>query len=75
MTTRGPSTLSQWYDQRPQRERIVLLVCAVVVLIFLLNLLVLQPFSAQRKAARREITDLKVSLAKLNAQETVIGSR
>lgn len=75
MTARGPSTLSQWYDQRPQRERIILLVCAVVVLIFLLNLLVLQPFSAQRKVARREITDLKVSLAKLNAQETVIRSR
>ena len=26
MTTKSSSTLSQWYDQRPQRERIVLLV-------------------------------------------------
>ena len=75
MTAKGSSTLFQWYDQRPRRERIVLLVCAVVVLIFLLNLLVFQPFTEQRKAARREITDLKVSLAELNAQEIVINFR
>ena len=37
MTTKVSSTLSQWYDQRPQRERLVLLVCAVVILILLLR--------------------------------------
>ncbi|MCD6581134.1 MAG: type II secretion system protein M [Desulfuromusa sp.] len=75
MTTKVSSTWSQWYDQRPQRERVVLLVCAVVVLIFLLNLLVLQPFSDRRTVARNNVTDLKASLAELNAQETVIRAR
>lgn len=75
MTTKVSSTLSQWYDQRPQRERVVLLVCAVVILILLLNFLVLQPFAAQREVARNKITDLKASLVEFNAQETAIKAR
>lgn len=75
MTTKSSSTWSQWYDQRPQRERVVLLVCAVVVLILLLNFLVLQPFSAQREAARSEVTDLKASLVEFYAQDAAIKAR
>lgn len=75
MTIRASSTLSQWFDQRPQRERVVLLVCAVVVLIFMSNFLVLQSFSAQREVARNEVIDLKTSMAEFNAQATVIKAR
>ncbi|MEA3362032.1 MAG: type II secretion system protein GspM [Thermodesulfobacteriota bacterium] len=75
MTTKVSSMLFQWYDQRPQRERVVLLVCAVVVLIFLVNFLALQPFFEQRVAAQKEVVELKASLAELNAQEAAIKSR
>ncbi|MDX2493509.1 MAG: type II secretion system protein GspM [Desulfuromusa sp.] len=72
MTTKTSSPLSQWYDQRPQRERVILLVCAVIVLLFLVNLLVLQTFSKQRVAARSEGEKLKTSVAELKGQEAII---
>jgi MSHA biogenesis protein MshJ len=64
-----------WFNQRPQRERIVLLVCVVVVLLFLMNLLVLQPFSKQRVSAQREMAELKTSLAELNNRELEVQGR
>ncbi|MFK5926758.1 MAG: type II secretion system protein GspM [Desulfuromusa sp.] len=75
MTTKTSSSLLQWYDQRPQRERIVLLVCVVVVLLFLVNFLVLQPFSKQRNAARRELTELNASVAELQNRELQVKIR
>ncbi len=75
MTIKTSSTLSQWYDQRPQRERIVLLICVVVVLLFLMNLLVLQSFSKQRNAARRELTELNASVAELQNRELQVQGR
>ncbi|MDX2481832.1 MAG: type II secretion system protein GspM [Desulfuromusa sp.] len=75
MTTKTSSTLSQWYDQRPQRERVILLVCAVIILLFLVNLLMLQPFAKQRDVARSEGAKLKVSVAELKAQEAMIEAR
>lgn len=75
MITKDSPSLLQWYDQRPQRERIVLLVCAVVVLLFLVNLLVLQPFFKQRSVARNEVTELSQSLTELQNREAVIKAR
>ena len=75
MTTKTSFSLSQWYDQRPQRERIVLLICVVVVLLFLMNLLVLQSFSKQRNAARRELTELNASVAELQNRELQVQGR
>jgi len=65
----------QWYDQRPQRERVVLLICALFVLVFLMNFLVLQPFSKRRDLARSEMEELKVSVAELKGQEALIRAR
>ncbi len=75
MTGRFSPGLLQWYDQRPQRERIVLMVCVVIVLVFLVNLLVLQPLSAQQDATRREMTELKISMAELKNREIVVKAR
>lgn len=75
MKTKISFSLSQWYDQRPQRERIVLIICVVVVLLFLMNLLVLQSFSKQRNVAQREMTELKTSIAELQNQELEIKGR
>ena len=75
MTVKSSPTISMWFNQRPQRERIVLLVCVVVVLLFLMNLLVLQPFSKQRTSAQREMAELKTSLAELNNRELEVQGR
>lgn len=75
MTTRGSFTLSQWYDQRPLRERVILVICVAVVLVFLTNLLVFQPLSRQRERARGEVAKLNVSVAELKAQEAMIEAR
>ncbi|MCF6266319.1 MAG: type II secretion system protein GspM [Desulfuromusa sp.] len=74
MTTKAES-LSQWYDQRSQRERIVLLICIVIVLLFLVNLFVLQPYFKQCNAARSEVTELRQSVADLQNREAVIRAR
>lgn len=75
MTGKASSSLSQWFDQRPQRERIVLLVCIVIVFLFLVNLLVLQPFSRQRQVARSEVAEITQNLTALQNQEAVIKAR
>ena len=75
MTVKASPAISMWFNQRPQRERIVLLVCVVVVLLFLVNLLVLQPFSKQRVSAQREMAELKTSLAELNNRELAVQGR
>ncbi len=68
-------TLFQWYDSRPQRERVALLICAVVVILFLMNLLVLQPASKQRDSARTELRDLQTSVTELKGRELLIQAR
>ena len=72
---RSSKQLFDWYDERPKRERIVLLICAVVVLVFLLNLLVLEPYSQQRKHAQSEITQLQVDISGLAVRSAEIEVR
>ncbi|WP_321365649.1 type II secretion system protein GspM [uncultured Desulfuromusa sp.] len=75
MAVDSSSSLAQWFDQRPQRERIALLICSVAVLLFLFNFLVLQPFSKQRALTQSELTELKTSLADLKSRELEIQGR
>lgn len=75
MTSKAPFALSQWYDQRPQRERVALLICVVVVFLFLTNLLLLQPISKQRARAQGEVTELKTALVELKSRELEIQKR
>lgn len=75
MTSKTPFALSQWYDQRPQRERVALLICVVFLAVFLMNFLVFQPFSKQRVRAQNEITELKTALVKLKSREAEIQKR
>ena len=72
MTVRS---LSQWYDQRLQRERIILLVCVIIVLLFLANLFVLQPFVKQRNSAKKQVKILTLNLGELENQKTLIMMR
>ena len=68
-------SLFSWYDERPKRERIILLVCAVIVLVFLLNLLVLEPYSLQRKRAHSEVSQLQVDIADLMVRSAEVEVR
>ncbi|SDZ90385.1 MSHA biogenesis protein MshJ [Desulfuromusa kysingii] len=74
MTTQTSFSLLQWYDHRPQRERVALLVAAVVLLMFLFNLLILSPFSQQKEAAQRIQNKLTMDLAELkNRKGEILG--
>jgi MSHA biogenesis protein MshJ len=75
MRSKAPFALSQWYDQRPRRERIALLICVVVLFLFLANLLLLQPLSKRRVQAQSEVTELKMALVDLKSRELEIQKR
>lgn len=75
MRSKTPFALAQWYDQRPQRERIALLICVAMVFLFLMNFLVFQPLSKQRVRAQSEVTKLKTALVELNSRELEIQKR
>ncbi len=75
MTVNNNFSLARWYDQRPLRERILLLVCVVSVLLVLINYLLLQPFSRQLHHARSELTELKNKQVELQARLSVAAAR
>ena len=75
MSRKVISSLPQWYDKRPQRERIVLLICVIIVLIFLVNLLVLQPLFQQQKSSRSELRALQTSTVGLENRRMEINLR
>lgn len=64
-----------WYEQRPLRERIMLFVCALVVVFFLWNLMVLQPFDKHRKQLRNKGSQIQLQLSELDAREQVVEAR
>lgn len=72
---RSSKQLFDWYDDRPKRERIALLICAVIVLVFLLNLLVFEPYSQQRKRAQSEATQLQVDISELTVRSAEVEAR
>ena len=75
MTVPVLEKISRWYDQRLKRERIVLLICGVVVVAFLFNLFVFQPFSLQCAAAKKQLALLQTELETLKIQEAAILGR
>ena len=68
-------SLTQWFDKRVKRERIILLVCAVVVIVFVLNLLVLEPISQKRRMVTKSVSDLRSELDNLVFEEAIIVER
>lgn len=74
MTGKGKSALL-WYNQRPLRERLVLLVCALVVLMLVTYSLLLQPLTEQRERAQRQIAEFETELQGLRAQQQLLLAR
>lgn len=64
-----------WYNQRSLRERLVLLVCAIVVVFMIVYSLLLQPLTEQRERARRQIAELETELQGLRSRQQLLLSR
>jgi MSHA biogenesis protein MshJ len=64
-----------WYNQRPLRERRVLLLCALVVLLFVGYSLILQPLLQRRDNAQQKITRLETEMQGLRAQQQLLLAR
>lgn len=69
------SSMIQWYDKRPLRERILLLACISVVILYLANLLMLQPLMDKNTTARQEIDALQLKQKEIAAQKMVVEAR
>lgn len=73
--TQHKVSLTQWFDRRPLRERIMLVLCVFVVLVFAVNFMVLQPLSRQAKAFRQELTQITNQQTELKVRETIVAAR
>ncbi len=66
--------IMQWYDQRPLRERILLLFCISVVVLYLTHLLILLPMEVKGRKARQEIEAQQVEQQEIAAQKMIVDS-
>jgi MSHA biogenesis protein MshJ len=67
--------MTQWYDGRPVRDRAVLLIGAVFVIVFLIFYLLINPWGRKNDRVIQQISTLKTEMADLQAKEQVISAR
>lgn len=66
------SSMIQWYDQRPLRERIMLFACIAVVVLYLAHLFMLKPLDDKSRTARQEIDALQLQQKEIAAQKMIV---
>ena len=69
------SSLTGWYDQRPLRERVVLLVGAALILMFLVSYLLIHPVDRKNDQVKNQIAGVETNLTELKIKEDVILAR
>lgn len=69
------SAMVQWFDQRALRERAVLLLCAVAIMVAAVYLLVLEPAAKKRTLARQQIERMNSEISQLETLERQIIER
>jgi MSHA biogenesis protein MshJ len=69
------TALIQWFDQRALRERVVLLLCVVTVMVAAVYLLVLEPAVKKRALARQQIEQMTAEIGQLEMTEAQIKER
>ncbi len=69
------SALVQWFDQRALRERAVLLLGAVAIMVAAVYLLVLEPAAKKRTLASRQIEQMNAEISQLEIMEDQIKAR
>lgn len=67
--------LLQWYEQRPLRERVLLLVCLLVVLFFIWDTAVMSSLGLRKKNARKQAAEIDIAMIELSTQEMLIQAR
>ncbi|NOY12604.1 MAG: type 4a pilus biogenesis protein PilO [Deltaproteobacteria bacterium] len=60
------------YESRPLRERILLLVCLLVVLFFLWDTAVMNPLDLRKKRDRKQSNELRIELTELTTRQTLV---
>ncbi len=68
-------SLSEWYGQRPLRERALLVLCILAALFFIWDTVVMNPISARKFRDRKNTEAVRLELSQLATQETVIEAR
>lgn len=69
------SEILTWYDQRPLRERIMLLLAVGAVILYAAFLLVLEPLGQQNESARQEIVQLEARQLELQTLIKTVEAR
>ncbi len=69
------SSLIQWYNGRPVRERAAVLIGAVLVIVFLIFYLMINPLDRQNRQLREQISSVRSDLSVLKVKEQVILAR
>ena len=69
------SALVQWFHQRALRERAVLLLCAVTLMVAPVYLFVLEPATQQRASAQQQIARMNAEISQLEMMEAEIRAR
>jgi MSHA biogenesis protein MshJ len=69
------SSITTWYNQRPLRERILLLLAVSAVLLYLFYLVLLQPLGRRSELARQEIVQMQNRQMELQALTQVVEAR
>lgn len=69
------SSIFIWYDQRPLRERAMLLLAVGAVVLYAAYLLLLQPLGQQKESARQEISQLQMRQLELQALTQTVEAR
>lgn len=67
--------LPGWYEGRQLRERIMLLVCLLVVLFFLWDALVMSPIAVRKKQALSQLGHLKIEMTDLQTRQQLVEMR
>ena len=68
-------SLTDWYNKRSLRERVVLLAGAFFALFLLLYFAAIQPYVRAAEESRRQIAGLKTAIALLAARESELNAR
>lgn len=68
-------SVSRWYGQRPVRERVLLLLCSLAVLVFLVYLVILDPLATRKARVSSELAALQTQRFDLQAREAAVMAR
>jgi MSHA biogenesis protein MshJ len=69
------TSMTHWYDGRPVRDRAVLLIGAVLILVFLIFYLLVNPLTLKNDQVTQQISTIKTEMADLQLKEQVISAR